>query len=129
MEDISTLEARIGLLRRQEIPIPDEEIREVEAELAASRRLLQRHGISEKIQKLQADVHQQEVFYFLLIAFCGNILILFWYFLELFWYCCVLYGTVGSVLGSILAQSMKLLVLFLSFGTLKTFFWNCFGTF
>ena len=53
MEDISTLEARIDLLWKQ-IPIPDEEIKEVEVELTASRRLLQRHGVSEKIQKLQS---------------------------------------------------------------------------
>ena len=57
MEDISTLEARIDLLWKQ-IPIPDEEIKEVEVELIASRRLLQRHGVSEKIQKLQAEVQQ-----------------------------------------------------------------------
>ena len=60
MEDISTLEERIDLLRKQ-IPIPDEEIKEVEVELSASRRLLQRHGVFEKIQKLQAEVQQQEV--------------------------------------------------------------------
>ena len=160
MEDISILEARIGLLRQQ-IPIPDEEIREVEAELAASRRLLQRHGVSENIQKLQAEVQQQEVLYFWLIALCmivesvysphglviwlfhfltglfadifrgfstilnwfgtffnclvlvfGIILELFWYFFQFFWYYWVLYGTVGFVLGSILAQSRVLLVLF-----------------
>lgn len=72
MEDISTLEARIGLLRQQ-IPIPDEEIREVEAELAASQRLLKRHGVSENIQKLQAEVQQQEVLYFWLIALCMTV--------------------------------------------------------
>ena len=52
MEDISTLEECIDLLRKQ-IPIPDEEIKEVEVELTATRRLLQRHGVFEKIQKLK----------------------------------------------------------------------------
>ncbi|MCO5590659.1 hypothetical protein L7F22_044632, partial [Adiantum nelumboides] len=59
MEDIDTLEARIGLLRQQS-PIPDEEIKELEAEVGASRRLLRQYGVSENIQKLQAEVQHQE---------------------------------------------------------------------
>ncbi|KAI5078271.1 hypothetical protein GOP47_0005942 [Adiantum capillus-veneris] len=72
MEDIGTLEARIGVLQQQ-IPIFDEEIREVEIELGASWHLLRRPEVSKNIKKLQAEVEEQELLYFGLIALCTSV--------------------------------------------------------
>lgn len=60
-DDIVGYEVRLVELRQQS-PVCDDEIREVEADLAASRRMLLRLTVSDNIQMLEDEVQKEQVF-------------------------------------------------------------------